>query len=212
MRSASWSISTRNVGTAARRECLAALSTEKPSRPRTSTTKLSGTSTPRSSTIRRSRSLTVRGFGGRGKRSTRPRLACRPSGKRDAAISGPGAKPMSAPRSNRYEASVEAELLRGLADRGRIEVGALDEDVAGRLGDARGLAADDPGQGDRPRLVGDDEHLGRELEPAAVEVDQRLAPLGLADDDAAAADPPEVERVDGLGRGETDVHSRRRRC
>ena len=34
---------------------------------------------------------------------------------------------------------------------------------------------------------------------------QRLAPLGLADDDAAAADPAEIEGVDGLAGGEEDV-------
>ena len=99
----------------------------------------------------------------------------------------------------------EAERLGRLADPDGVEMGALDEDVAGRFRDARGLAADDAGQGHRPRLVGDDEHVGREREGPAVEVDEGLAALGLADDDAAAADPAEIEGVDGLGRGEEDV-------
>ena len=96
-------------------------------------------------------------------------------------------------------------FLGGQPDRYGIETGALDEDVHGRAGDARLLAAHDPGQGDGLVLVGDDQHLRGELDRPAVEALELLPLLGPADDDPAAGELLEVECVDGLARREEDV-------
>ena len=72
-------------------------------------------------------------------------------------------------------------------------------------GDAGLLAAHDAGQGDGLLDVGDDQHLRGELDDAAVEARQLLPFLGPADDDPAAGELPEIERVDGLSGREEDV-------
>ena len=88
------------------------------------------------------------------------------------------------------------------------KTGALDEDVRGRVRDARLLAAHDAGDGHRLLLVGDDEHVRAERDVPAFERPERLALLRPADDDPAAADLGQVEGVDGLAGGEEDVVGR----
>ena len=64
----------------------------------------------------------------------------------------------------------------GAGDRDRVEVRGLEDQVVVRsVLDGRRLAAHDPGQGDRPRVVGDHQVLGVERARDVVERAQLLA-------------------------------------
>ncbi len=100
---------------------------------------------------------------------------------------------------------VEAEAAARGAHPPAVEVGALDEQVGGRVGDLAVGAAHDAGQRHRPLGVGDDQHLGVEGARDAVEGRQPLAAAGAADDDAAAGEAGEVEGVERLAQLPEDV-------
>ena len=77
----------------------------------------------------------------------------------------------------------------------RLEVRRLEEHRRRRLADLGLLAAHDPGERDGAVGVGDHEIVGDELARDAVERRQLLAGRGAANDDLAAVQRREVERV-----------------
>ena len=89
----------------------------------------------------------------------------------------------------------QAQAFGGLEDRERLEVRGLEQDLGRARSDLGLFAAHDPGEGDRPLGVGDQEVVG--LEPAvdAVERPQRLVWPRPADDDLATGECLEVECV-----------------
>ena len=93
----------------------------------------------------------------------------------------------------------ELQPFRRLRDPHPVEVGRLEQDLGGGVADLRGGSAHDPGDGLRRALgVADEEVFGRELALDTVEGGDVLAVVGEADDDAATAEPGEVERVQRL--------------
>ena len=90
-------------------------------------------------------------------------------------------------------------------DADRLEVGGLEEDVRRPLPDLGVLAAHDPGEGDRPFGVGDDEILGVELPRVPVEGGELLALARPAHHDLPAAERVEVEGMERVADGEHDV-------
>ena len=91
-----------------------------------------------------------------------------------------------------------AEASGGAADAGAVEVGALEEDHLGVLGDLGVLAAHDAGDADGFVLVADAEHAGVQLALVAVQGADGLALARGADDDVAAVHAGEVEGVHRL--------------
>ena len=90
----------------------------------------------------------------------------------------------------------------GPADRGRVEDGAFDEDVRGRVLDPGLFPADHAGQGDRPPRVGDDEHVRPQSPVFAVQGPERFAFLGPPDHHPRPLDLGQVEHVDRMAGGE----------
>ena len=87
-----------------------------------------------------------------------------------------GRLPGSAPRSKRWLASVCMPSLRGRdAHRLAVEVGALDQDVAGRVRDLAVGPPMTPARPTGPLGVGDHQHVGIELALDAVQGGQALA-------------------------------------
>ena len=97
-----------------------------------------------------------------------------------------------------------AQRAGSAADVGALELGALEEKLARRFGDAAVQSAHDARQRDRLFAVGDDEVLARELERLFVERGDLLPFPRAADADAAVRDAGEVERVHGLTQLEQD--------
>ena len=93
---------------------------------------------------------------------------------------------------------MELEALGAAADGQRVEVSALEQNRPGGLRDLRGLPSHDPGHGDGPLGVGDDQHGG--LQGALLLVDGRdgLALAGPAHDDTALGQSIVVESVQRL--------------
>ena len=93
------------------------------------------------------------------------------------ASSSPGTtKSGSTPRSNLNRASDDdAELPPGARRALRIEIGRLDEDVGGGIGDAGLLAAHHPAKPEHGAVVGDHAHVAVDLVALAVERDELLA-------------------------------------
>ena len=93
----------------------------------------------------------------------------------------------------------------GLADAGAVEIGGL-EDYVHRVGcDLAVLAAHDARQAHGPGIVGDDQHVLRQLPDIAVQGGQLLAVLRPADNDLPALDVAVVEGVHGLAVLQHDV-------
>jgi hypothetical protein len=90
-------------------------------------------------------------------------------------------------------------------DADRLEVGGLEEDVRRPLPDLGVLAAHDPGEGDRPFGVGDDEILRVELARVPVESGELLALARPAHHDLPTAQRVEVEGMQRVANGEHDV-------
>jgi hypothetical protein len=89
----------------------------------------------------------------------------------------------------------QAQPLRRLEDRDRLEVRGLEQDIVRLLRDLRLLAAHDPGDRDRALAVGD--HEVALVQPAQLPVErpQLLTFVGPPHDDPAAGERREVERV-----------------
>ncbi len=73
------------------------------------------------------------------------------------------------------------------------------------VGDLRGRATHDPGDGERALGIGDEQGLGLELADDVVEGLEPLPGVREADDDPASADRGSIERVDRLAELEHDV-------
>ena len=99
---------------------------------------------------------------------------------------------------------VDAEAAGGAADAGGLEVGDLEEDVGGGVGDSGFGAAHDAGDGEGFGLIGDNEVVGQEGAVLAVEGDEGFGFRGVADDNAAG-EFGEVEGVEGLAHLHEDV-------
>ena len=89
----------------------------------------------------------------------------------------------------------QPERARGPPDRGRIEVGALEEHAGGALADLRVLAAHHTGQADGALGIGDDQHRAVERAGLAVEGREPLAGRRPADDDRLPGHAVGVEGV-----------------
>ena len=96
---------------------------------------------------------------------------------------------------------LQAQGARPAADDHRVEAGALDEDVAGAGADARFQAAHDPGQGQGPGGVGDEQVVLVQGDVALVEQAQRLALAGAAHAHLGALQPLQVEDMQRLAAG-----------
>ena len=95
--------------------------------------------------------------------------------------------------------------LGAAQDADRLEVRRLEQDVRRRAGHFRLLAPHDPGERDRALRVRDHEIGGIELARHTVERRQPLLLRGPADDDAAAGERVEVERMQRVAEAEHDV-------
>ena len=100
---------------------------------------------------------------------------------------------------------LEAQPARHLAHRAALEVGALEEEVAGRRGDLAVAPAHHPCQGHGALRVGDHQHALFEPPLDAVERHQPLARPRRAHHDARPREPRQVEGVEGLTHLPQDV-------
>ena len=99
--------------------------------------------------------------------------------------------------------AAQPEALGAAQDADGLEVGGLEQDVRGRVGNLAVLAAHDPGDRERTLAVGDQE-VGRvELAEDAVQGSDLLAGAGTPDDDASVA---EAVGVEGVQRAAERVH------
>jgi len=90
---------------------------------------------------------------------------------------------------------VQAEAPGSAANRPRVEVCALDEDVVGLISDLGVEPAHDAGYGDRTVTVTDQQVVGCEGALDAIEGRHFFALRGAANDDLRTAEPREVEPV-----------------
>jgi len=99
----------------------------------------------------------------------------------------------------------QAQALGGAEDRGRLEVGRLEQHLARGLADLGLLAAHDPGERDGALGVGDHQVGRLELPLDAVQGANRLSRNGPADDDLSALQRGQVEGVQRVAEREHDV-------
>ena len=93
---------------------------------------------------------------------------------------------------------LEAQPLARAPDRRRVEIRALEHDVARRGADLGVVAAHHAADGARPIAVGDDEHVGLERAVDAIERADALAAARQTNDDRATGEALEVEGVHRL--------------
>ncbi len=101
--------------------------------------------------------------------------------------------------------AVQIQPPRGAQDPRAREICALQQDVAGLLGDLGGGSTHHAGQGDGTLQVADEQVLRRQGALHVVEGHQPLAVARVAHDDAGAGEPVHVERVERLAQFEHGV-------
>ena len=125
-------------------------------------------------------------------------LATTPAGPIDAFGIDPSLEPVGG-------IAVQVEASGGVSDGDGLELGRLDEDIGRSVGDFGRRAAHHAADGNRRLAVRDDAHPRLESIGLMVNRLDRLARLGLANDDLGALELGEVERVKWLATLHQDV-------